>query len=55
MTPIVVFDCGFMTQEIADTFPNSNLPRQGNGQTGATSCEREGSHSIFHLISCRFH
>ena len=24
-TPIVAFDDGFMTQEIADTFPNSDL------------------------------
>ena len=27
----------------------------GNGQTGATCCERTGPHSILHVISCWFH
>ena len=40
-TPIVVFDCGFLTQENADAFPTLICRDSRFGQTGAT-CERKG-------------
>ena len=41
-TPIAAFDCGFLTQENADTFPILICRDNRHGQTGATCCERKG-------------
>ena len=51
-TPIVVFDCGFLTQENADTFPILICRDSRYGQTGATCCERKGptAYSISFLV-----
>ena len=46
-TPMVAFDCVFLTQENADTF--AILIRQDNrhGQTGVTCCERKDPTAYF--------
>ena len=50
-TPIVAFDCGFLTQENADTFPILICRDSRYGQTGATCCERKGpKHTPFHVL-----
>ena len=51
-TPIVAFDYGFLTQEIADTFPILICRDSRYGKTGATCCERKGptAHSISLLV-----
>ena len=51
-TPIVAFDCGFLTQENADTFPILICRDSRYGQTGATCCERKGptAYSISFLV-----
>ena len=41
-TPIVAFDCGFLTQENAGTFPILICRDSRCGQTGATCCKRKG-------------
>ena len=41
-SPIVAFDCGFVMQENADTFPILIRRDSRYGQTGATCCERKG-------------
>ena len=49
---IVAFDCGFMTQANADTFPILICRDSRYAQTGATCCERKGptAYSIsFHV------
>ena len=40
-TSMVAFDCGFMTQDNADTFPILLCREGGCGQTGVTCCERK--------------
>ena len=52
MTPIVVFDSGFLTQENADTFPILICRDSMHGHTGATCCERKGptAYSISFLV-----
>ena len=40
-TPMELFDCGFLTQENADTFPILIYRDHVCGQTGATCCERK--------------
>ena len=47
-TPIVAFDCGFLTQDNADTFPILICRDSRYGQTGATCCERKGL--LFHFL-----
>ena len=51
-TPIVAFDCGFLTQENADTFPILICRDCRYGQTGSTCCERKGptAYSISFLV-----
>ena len=46
-TPIVAFDCGFLAQENADTFPILTCRDNRHGQTGATGCERKGPTAYF--------
>ena len=46
-TPIVTFDNGFLTQEIADTFPILICRDSRYGQTGATCCEQKGPTAYF--------
>ena len=41
--PMVAFDCCFMTQENADTFPILMCRDSRIGQMGATCCERKGT------------
>ena len=50
-TPMVAFDCVFLTQENADTFPILNCRDNRRGQTGVTCCERKDPTS--YLISLR--
>ena len=40
-TPMVAFDCVFLTQENADTFPILICRNYRHGQTGVTCCERK--------------
>ena len=49
---MVAFDCGFITEEHADTFPILICRNSGYGQTGATCCEREDptAYSISSLV-----
>ena len=51
-TPIVAFDCGFLTQENADTFPVLICRDSRYGQTGVTCCERKGptAYSVSFLV-----
>ena len=51
-TPTVAFDCGFMTQENADTLPILICRDSRYGQTGATCCDRKSptAHSISFLV-----
>ena len=51
-TPIVAFDCGFLTQEIADTFPILICRDSRYGQKGATCCEQKSptAYSISFLV-----
>ena len=51
-TPIVAFDCAFLTQENADTFPILICRDSRYGQTGATWCEWKGptAYSISFLV-----
>ena len=44
---MVDFDCGFLTQENADTFPILICRDNRHGQTGATCCERKGPTAHF--------
>ena len=48
--PIVAFDCAFMTQANADTFPIPTCRDSRYGQTGATCCERFGPKTPFHFF-----
>ena len=51
-TLIVAFDCGFLTQDNAHTFPILICRDSRYGQSGATFCERKGptAYSIFILV-----
>ena len=51
-TPMVAFDCCFISQENADTFPILICRDSRFGQTGATCCERKGAiaYSISFLV-----
>ena len=51
-TQIVAFDCRFLTQENADTFPILICRDSRYGQPGATCCERKGptAYSISFLV-----
>ena len=51
-TPIVAFDYGFLTQEMADTFQILICRDSRFGQTGATCCERKRptAYSISFLV-----
>ena len=51
-TPIVAFDCVFVTQGNEDTFPILICRDSKYGQTGATCCERKGptAHSTSFLV-----
>ena len=46
-TPIAAFNCGFLTQESADSFPILICGDSRYGQTGATCCERKGTTAHF--------
>ena len=45
--PMEAFDCGFLTQENADTFPILFCRDNRHCQTGATGCERKGPTAYF--------
>ena len=53
--PTVTFDCGFLTQENADTFPMLICRNSRQSETGATSSERKDptSYLISFLVDCR--
>ena len=44
---MLAFDCGFFTQEHADTFPILICRDNRHGQTRATCCERKGPTAYF--------
>ena len=46
-TPMVAFDCGFLTQENADTFPILICRDNRHGQTGVTCCKGKGPTAYF--------
>ena len=53
-TPVVAFDCGFLTQENAHTFPIL-ICRDSRWSNGSYMLRTEWSHRILYFISCWFH